>query len=139
MRRMTTGVNPLRFSGFRILGFLLLCLLPPADAGARDKKGKQTQKPYALVTGTVFQQSGFIVRGAEVTVTPNPERKPAAKVKKAKAFSDSRGEFAVRLPAIPMRYTVKVKAKGFKTQEKSVSISLDERVDLFFRLEPAAK
>ncbi len=138
---MTTGVNPRRFSGFRILrwGFLLLCLLLPANAGPRDKKGKKAQKPYALVAGTVFQGSGFILRGAEVTVTPKPEGKPAAKVKKVKAFSDSRGEFAVRLPAIPMRYTVTVKATGFKTQEKHLSISAEERVDLFFRLEPVAK
>jgi hypothetical protein len=111
----------------------LLFSLPPA--GAADKP-KRAEEPYGLVMGTVFQESGYVLRGAGITVKPHPEGKPAVRVKTATAVSDARGEFAVRVPAVAMRYIVSVKASGFVTQEKAVTVNGDERVDLFFRLEP---
>lgn len=59
--------------------------------------------------------------------------------RKIEAVSDARGEFAIRVPPAPMRYTVTVKAKGFKTDQKEVAIQGEERVDLFFRLEGESK
>lgn len=106
---------------------------------AGDKKTKKREAVYALVAGTVFQQSGFSLPGAQLTVTPDPEAKPSGKVKRLKAVSDGRGEFAIRVPPVPMRYIVSVRAKGFRGQEKQVTIGGEERVDIFFRLEPAPK
>jgi hypothetical protein len=100
---------------------------------AETKKGSQA---YALIAGSVFRDTGFSLPGAEVEVTAAPEPGVKPKMKKTRAVSDARGEFAIRVPAAPMRYTVSVKAKGFRPQEKSAEINADERVDLFFRLEP---
>jgi hypothetical protein len=111
--------------------------LASTPVGTGAEKNKKKEESYALIAGTVFRQSGFTLRGAEVTVTPEPERPKTRKLKKIKVVSDSRGEFAVRVPTDPMRYTVSVKAPGFHDQEKIVNIQGDQRIDVFFQLEPA--
>lgn len=130
------GASPPRRPSILFLP-VVLSLLSPADVSG--EKNKKAQESYALIAGTVFRSSGFSLPGAEVTVTPDPDAKPRRKLKKTKVLSDSRGEFAVRVPAEPMRYTVSVKAGGFRPQEKPVSIQADERVDLFFHLEAETK
>jgi hypothetical protein len=108
---------------------------------AADKKTKQ--QSYALVAGSVFRDTGFTLAGAEVILTPappgKPGEKPPVKVKPMKTATDPRGEFTFRVPAVPMRYNVSVKATGFREEQKPVSISGDERVDVFFHLEAATK
>ena len=109
-------------------------------SGAQDKK--QAQESYALIAGTVFQKSGLSLAGAEITVTPLPPEESSGKprkIKKVRAASDSRGEFAMRVPAVPMRYTVSVEAAGFQSQDKEITIQGEDHVDLYFRLDPAAK
>jgi hypothetical protein len=109
---------------------LAVCFCAPL--GAEKKKSKPA--PEALLFGTVFQENGFLVRGARVVVTgvDNPKiRKEAA--------SDIQGEFAVRVPAGKGRYTVEVKADGFSPETKTVEVSGDERVDLTFHLAPLAR
>lgn len=108
-------------------------LLAPAAAG-KDKPKKQ-QMSWALIAGTVFRDSGFSLAGAEVVVTSVPDPNSSVKIKKIKVVSDARGEFAIRVPVVSMRYTVSVKASGLRAQEKPVSIVGEERVDVFFRLE----
>lgn len=114
----------------------LLTVFPGGLASAVEKRAE----PYALIVGTVFRESGLSLPGAEVTVSPLPDaqgKRGSRKAKRVRAVSDARGEFAIRVPAGPLRYTVSVKASGHLAQEKEVSIQGDERVDLFFRLEPA--
>jgi hypothetical protein len=108
-------------------------------AGVPAARKKDRQPSFALIAGTVFRDSGFALPGAEISVKPSPEGVPKLKIKSVKTMSDPRGEFAIRVPAVPMRYTVKVKAPGFREQSKSVSISGDERVDVFFHLEAELK
>ncbi len=116
-----------------LLGVAAIAVFPAA-AGKRDK-----QEPFALIAGTVFRDTGFALPGAEVSLKPTPEGPSAVKVKNAKMVSTPRGEFVFRVPAAPMRYTVSVKARGFREQTKPVSITGDERVDVFFRLEAESK
>jgi hypothetical protein len=113
---------------------VLLSLLFTAAWAAADKS-KRASESYGLVAGTVFQESGLVLRGAEITVKPAPEGKPSVKVKTVTASSDARGEFAIRVPVIRMRYIVSVRAAGFQKQEKTAEMSGEERIDLFFRLE----
>lgn len=114
---------------------LLMALSLPAIA-----EKKKNIEPYALVAGTVFREPGFALPGAEVTVTSNPEEgQAAAKVKKMQALSDARGEFAFRVPPVTMRYTVRVTAKGYHPEEKSVSVSGEQRADATFELRPESK
>jgi hypothetical protein len=83
---------------------------------------------YALIFGTVFRSSGHALSGAEVTLQPEGG-------KTQKTRSSPRGEFTFRVPAKPLRYTVTVKAAGFKSESKPVNVQADERVDLTFLLE----
>jgi len=92
-----------------------------------------------LIAGSVFRDSGFSLPGAELTVEATPETKSPVKFKRIKVVTDARGEFAIRVPAAPMRYTVSVKAAGYRIDRKEVSIQGEERVDLVFRLEPESK
>lgn len=83
---------------------------------------------FALIIGSVFRPSGHSLAGADVTLQPE-----SGKPQKTK--SSPRGEFSFRVPAKPLRYTVTVKARGYQTESKSVSILADERTDLTFLLE----
>jgi hypothetical protein len=113
-----------------------VCLLSAAIPARAGEQGPSRQ--YALVAGTVFQESGLSLRGAEILLVPNQQDAKAYKLKKSEAISDARGEFAFRVPAQPARYTIKVKRKGFVAQEKPVEVKGDERIDVNFQLEPAS-
>lgn len=116
-----------------------------ASSFAVSGKNKSAKQLYAVIAGTVFRDSGLTLRGAEVSVTPEAGSQRAGKSKKRSVVTDARGEFAIRVPAPPgepptaLRYTVKVEALGFKPQMKDVSVSGDERIDVFFQLEPASR
>ena len=114
---------------------VLLWLIPPAGARSEAAQARPDQVPYAVVSGTVFRDDGRTLRGAQVTLRADPESGPPPKGRPLTAVTDQRGEFAFRLPAGPMRYNVSVKALEFRAQEKFVSVSGDERVDVFFQLE----
>jgi hypothetical protein len=114
---------------------VLFSLATAASAQQRPVPSKPGQTSYAIVAGTVFQEDGRLLRGAEVTVKASPEGEPAPKGKPLTAATDQRGEFAFRVPASPMRYTVGIRAPGFRAQGKVVTIQGDERVDVFFQLE----
>ena len=91
-----------------------------------------------MVAGTVFRPPGFALSGAEVTVSPEPGPTQARAPKSQRVLSDARGEFVVRVPAVPMRYLVTVKKKGFVSQSRPASIEGEQRLELLFTLEPDA-
>lgn len=116
--------------------FLFAALLPAAE-----KKNK-TGESYSVVAGTVFREPGLALPGVEVTLTPAAEdnaEKPSRKVKKLSFMTNTRGEFAFRLPSGKSRYTVAAVLKGFKTQKKNVETGPDERVDVTFTLVAESK
>ncbi len=86
-----------------------------------------------MIAGTVFRPPGLALPDAEVTVTPKEGEKP----KKLKTVTNFRGEFAVRVPAVPMKYSVDVKAAGFKPDQKTVAIEGEQSRELSFLLDPA--
>src|ERR1700730_10479275 len=92
----------------RRIGISLLFLLAaviPLGANAGDKK--TSAESYALVGGTVFQESGFGLPNAVITLIPEPlPSDSAAKAKKTQAISDARGEFVFRVPAGVMHYKI---------------------------------
>ena len=59
--------------------------------------------------------------------------------KPIEAVTDSRGEFAIRVPAVASKWTVDVSAKGIGRQSKSVTIEGEQRLELSFVLEPEAE
>ena len=91
------------------------------------------QKPSytdCILYGNVFTSDGHLFEGADVHV-----RRATDKKAKWEAFSDRRGEFAVRVPPGP-QYVVEVKAKGFVTQSQTVTSEMSARLDLVFHMEP---
>jgi hypothetical protein len=114
----------------------LLALVAPTAEAAK----KRSPDAFALVSGTVFRESGYALPNAEVTLIPDaqPDGAPV-KIKKMQALSDSRGEFVFRVPPAAMHYIVKVAAKGFQGQQKSVSVQAEERSEVTFQLEPESK
>lgn len=96
---------------------------------AREKQKKQPP-PFAIVGGTVFRESGFVFPRVHVTLAPEPENSGQPVPRTQNAVTDSRGEFAFRVPVAPMRYRVVASAKGFETQEKQVSVQGEERSEV---------
>jgi hypothetical protein len=83
--------------------------------------------PHAVVAGTVFRESGFSLPGAAVTLAVKDAPK---KTKKLQSVSDSRGEFAFRVPPGAGTYVVRASLKGFQPVEKEASVSGEERVEV---------
>lgn len=119
-----------------IAALLLSALLPVAGAA----KKKPVLETYAIVSGTVFQESGYALPGADVTIAAEAAPgSPPVKTGKMEAVSSERGEFTFRVPPGPMHYTVIASAKGYRTQEKSVEVQGQERVEVTFQLERESK
>ena len=87
----------------------------------------------------MFQQDGRSLSGARIEIVPSGELRGARKFKRLEAVSDSRGEFAFRVPVEEMTYKLNVRAPGYVPQEKTAQAAGEVRVDVFFRLEAADK
>lgn len=68
---------------------------------------------------------------------PESAQAGGVKLKAAETVTDARGEFAVRAPVVPMKWTIYVQANGYLAQSKTVSIDGEQRIELSFQLEPA--
>ena len=100
-------------------------------------KGRRT----SLVRGAVFNANGFSLPGVRVKlvrVANEEEAKDKKKIDSLKMdyITNSRGEFAFRLPPVRARYQVTAIVSGYKPQVKTVDVGEDEAVPLAFSLEP---
>jgi hypothetical protein len=108
-----------------------MCSARPATP---QKKSKQ--EAYAnqfLIYGSVFTEQGFVLPGAEVKVRRTRERK-----QRWEAYSDRRGEFAVRVPRGD-QYEIAIKAKGYTPLTRTVDAHSGDRQDLILRMQPATE
>jgi hypothetical protein len=120
-------------TGSSLLAILLL-VAAAFDGYGKDKKPPE---PYAVIAGTTFRPPGFALPGARVRITPESDASGSVKLKSFEAQTDARGEFAFRVPVVPMKWTVNVQFSGYQAQTKAVSVDGEQRVDLSFQLEPA--
>jgi len=97
-----------------------------------------TQKPYALIFGTVFGPDGRSVYGVKVKIRRADQKKAPWEL-----YSDHAGEFAQRVPAGKADYIVWADTKDYKLPsgkhlkpgtEVTVHIEKDERSDLSLHL-----
>jgi hypothetical protein len=135
MRKMRTRTTTGSKLAGLLLALLVVCAEPAVVAEKKPKKPSEASQPYSVIFGTVFRPPGFALPGAEIEIVPEAETKS----KKLKTTSDSRGEFALRVPPVPMKYKVDVKRSGYQPQEQSVAIEGEQQKALTFQLEPAAK
>lgn len=135
------GFHSFRTSSLLTLGVLsvLLCLYASAagqEGTTPHKKG--TEKPYALLFGTVWGPNNMPLYGVKVKIRRAYEKKA-----KWELFSDHSGEFAQRLPVGTADYLVWADLKAYKSltgkelkqdQEVRVHIDNDERADIGLHL-----
>jgi len=135
-RRTKRTTKTTNGSKVRLLG-LILVLLTAKGSAAKDKnKAKAAGQAFAVVAGTVYRDPGFALEGVAVTVTPESNEQGGVKFKKEQAATNHRGEFAVRVPPVPMNYRVDVKLNGYQPQSQAVQIEGEQRKELSFVLEP---
>ena len=98
----------------------------------------------SLIRGAVFDVIGQSLRGARVKLVRLPtadEEKDRKHIDSLKLdyTTNSRGEFAFRVPARRARYQVTASAGGYKAETKLVDVREDEAVPLAFSLAPVKK
>jgi hypothetical protein len=94
-------------------------------------KGKKSHASDLLLRGTVFNEHGLAVREVKLRI-----RRAGEKRSHWETFTNSRGEFAVRVPP-GADYEMVAESKGFATQTRAISAKDsvgDEKI--IFHLEP---
>ncbi len=119
-----------------LLVALLLCLgTAVREASAAEKK---SEKPYALIFGTVWSPENHTLYGVKVEIRRADDKKPRWVL-----ISDHNGEFAQRVPAGKADYLLRANLKGYKPShrnglregtEVTVHIENDERTDVGLHL-----
>jgi len=105
---------------------------PEAARASSSSKGKKKPLPVYLITGTIFNEKALSFPDVRVRIRQASEKKF-----RWETYTNSRGEFAVRVPE-GNEYEVLVQAKNFKEQSQTVKADAGAiQLRLSFRLEPA--
>ena len=117
---------------------------PPADStvppqsqssnSSKESSDKNNKKiPPFLILGTVFNENAYAFPGAQVRIRRKGEKKF-----RYETYTNSRGEFAVRVPD-GIEYEVVVVQKKYKEQSQEVAANMaDVQRRLTFKLETIA-
>ena len=106
---------------------------PGPEPAAQPQKKKSRHAEDFLIRGTVFDDKALALPGARLRIRRSSEKKS-----RWETWSNSRGEFAVRVPR-GTDYELAVGAKGFAGQKKAVQAKGAEREEnLLFRMERSA-
>jgi hypothetical protein len=106
----------------------------------RLEKAKATSR----IRGAVFSREGFGLAGARVKLQRVPTEDEEKDRKRVESLTrdyitNSRGEFAFRLPAARARYRITATLEGYKSDSKLVDVTESESVPLALTLEPVKK
>lgn len=112
---------------------LLIGLAQPGAAHHLSPSGQRKSPAPFILFVTIFDERGFAFPGAKAQLRRAGENKD-----RAQAQSDSRGEFAMRVPP-GQEYELIVSAKGYQPNTQKVDASQSSRADLTLRLVPASK
>lgn len=86
----------------------------PAPAPDRPQKQKYSHANDFLIIGTVFDPKGYAFPGVELRIRRSTEKKY-----RWDSYTNSRGEFAVRVPQ-GSDYEMVIRAKGFADQTRAL-------------------
>jgi hypothetical protein len=110
----------------------------PASQDSTSKAGKPGKKKYShandfLIRGTVFNEKALSFPGVELRFRREGEKKYGWQT-----YTNSRGEFAVRVPQ-GSNYQILVHVKGFADQTRTIDAKNGENEEsVVFRMEPIA-
>jgi hypothetical protein len=105
---------------------------PPAQTPAPDKPQKQkySHANDFLIIGTVFDEKGYAFPGVQLRIRRSSEKKF-----RWDSYTNSRGEFAVRVPQ-GTDYEMIVHAKGFTDQTRALDANTGvSEARIVFRME----
>ena len=108
---------------------------PPPATGSSSSHGnrKHSHAHDFLIRGTVFTEKSLAFPGAKLRI-----RRVAEKKFRWETYTNSRGEFALRVPQ-GGEYEIVVIAKGFADQTNPVSAKSGISEDnVFYRMQPAS-
>ncbi len=117
---------------------LLLCVGAAIAVHPATAAEKKSEKPYALIFGTVWGPDNRPLYGVRVRIRRADDKKPRWEL-----YSDHNGEFAQRIPAGKADYLVWADLKSYKYNsnkellvgtEVTVHIEYDERADIGLHL-----
>jgi len=101
--------------------------------GTSSSKGKYTHAQDFLIRGTVFTDKALGFPAVQLRI-----RRATEKKFRWQTYTNSRGEFAVRVPQ-GLEYEVVIHAKGFADQTRAIDAKGGLSEDtVVFRMEPAA-
>jgi hypothetical protein len=101
----------------------------PAEGSSSTSKHKSKIPPF-LILGTVFNEHALAFPGVEVKIRRKGEKKF-----RYDTYTNSRGEFAIRVPD-GIEYEVVVREKNYKEQSQAVVANMaDVEKRLVFKLE----
>lgn len=103
-----------------------------SNSGSSSSKGKQkySHANDFVIRGTVFSDKALSFPGAELRV-----RRAGEKKFRWQDYTNSRGEFAIRVPRGP-QYEMVVRAKGFAEQTRTIEAKAGQDANnLVFRME----
>ena len=98
----------------------------------------------SLIRGAVFDSGGLSVAGARVKLVRVPTAEEEKERKKIESLNrdyitNSKGEFAFRLPARRARYQLTAMHSDYKSETKTVDVEEGEAAPVAFNLEPLKK
>jgi hypothetical protein len=121
----------------RRIGALLAAFAVSGCLLAGDKKNESEE--VATVAGTVFREPGFALPEASVMLSLKEGNPKKTKFKVQKTVTTARGEFGFHVPPVQAIYVVKATLGGYKPEEKEVSVSGAERVEVTLTLARESK
>jgi Carboxypeptidase regulatory-like domain len=104
---------------------------PPATERSSTSKSKRSHANGLLLRGTVFNQRGLAMGEVKLRIRRANEKKS-----RWETYTNSRGEFAIRVPP-GSDYEMQAESKGFEKQTRAIAAkdsSGDEKI--IFHLEP---
>src|SRR3984893_2762073 len=97
---------------------------PAPSESSSSRKSKHRHADDFLIRGTVFNERGLALQGVKLRIRRSDQKKP-----RWEAYTNSRGEFAVRVPKGP-DYEIAAESKGFAKQSQAINGQSEESVVL---------
>jgi hypothetical protein len=95
----------------------------PSDSSS-SRKSKHSHADDLVIRGTVFNERGLALQGVKLRIRRSDQKKS-----RWETYTNSRGEFAVRVPKGP-DYEIAAESKGFARQSQAINGQSEESVVL---------